>query len=202
MGTCAGTTNPCSVPMTAARTVTATFTLASVQQTLTVTKTGTGSGTVTSAPGGISCGGDCTENYADGTGVTLTAAAARARPLRAGAGRGHLCRDDQPVFGADDGGANGDRHVHVRVQRTLTVAKAGTGSGTVTSAPGGISCGGDCTENYADGTAVTLTAAAGRARPLGVGAGAGHCAGTTTCVGADDGGANGDCHVRLPCNGP
>lgn len=41
---------------------------------------------------------------------------------------------------------------------TLTAAKAG--SGTITSAPAGISCGGDCTEQYPQGTAVTLTALA------------------------------------------
>jgi len=40
---------------------------------------------------------------------------------------------------------------------TLTVTKAGTGSGTVTSSPPGINCGTDCTENYLFGTVVTLT---------------------------------------------
>jgi uncharacterized repeat protein (TIGR02543 family) len=41
----------------------------------------------------------------------------------------------------------------------LTVTRAGTGSGTVTSSPSGISCGGDCTENIEQDTVVTLTAA-------------------------------------------
>ena len=40
---------------------------------------------------------------------------------------------------------------------TLTVAKAGTGSGTVTSSPAGINCGADCSEPYNSGTVVTLT---------------------------------------------
>ena len=40
---------------------------------LSVMNTGTGIGTVTSSPLGITCGSDCRENYADGTGVTLTA---------------------------------------------------------------------------------------------------------------------------------
>jgi len=40
----------------------------------------------------------------------------------------------------------------------LTVHKAGSGGGTVTSAPPGINCGADCTEPYAKGTVVTLTA--------------------------------------------
>ena len=42
----------------------------------------------------------------------------------------------------------------------LTVNKTGTGSGTVTSSPAGISCGTDCSEPYNSGTNVTLTASA------------------------------------------
>ena len=41
---------------------------------------------------------------------------------------------------------------------TLSVSKAGEGSGTVTSDPAGIDCGEDCSEGYEEGTAVTLTA--------------------------------------------
>ncbi|MDE2180609.1 MAG: hypothetical protein KGJ40_07160, partial [candidate division NC10 bacterium] len=43
---------------------------------------------------------------------------------------------------------------------TLTVTKAGTGSGTVTSSPAGINCGSTCSGSFASGTAVTLTATA------------------------------------------
>jgi len=43
-------------------------------------------------------------------------------------------------------------------KQTLTVNKDGGGSGTVTSDPAGINCGADCTEDYALGTVVTLTA--------------------------------------------
>jgi hypothetical protein len=42
----------------------------------------------------------------------------------------------------------------------LNVTLAGNGTGTVTSAPVGINCPGDCTESYAPGTLVTLTATA------------------------------------------
>ncbi|MDH3328384.1 MAG: hypothetical protein OEM01_04055 [Desulfobulbaceae bacterium] len=42
---------------------------------------------------------------------------------------------------------------------SLTVTTAGTGTGTVTSSPVGINCGGDCTEDYDYNTAVTLTPA-------------------------------------------
>ncbi|MCP4698054.1 MAG: DUF1566 domain-containing protein, partial [Gammaproteobacteria bacterium] len=41
----------------------------------------------------------------------------------------------------------------------LTVNSAGQGSGTITSNPAGINCGADCTENYANGATVTLSAA-------------------------------------------
>ena len=41
---------------------------------------------------------------------------------------------------------------------TLTVSHLGAGSGSVASVPVGINCGADCTEDYANGTVVTLTA--------------------------------------------
>jgi len=43
--------------------------------------------------------------------------------------------------------------------RALTVALQGVGTGTVTSAPTGISCGSTCTADFALGSTVTLTAA-------------------------------------------
>ena len=48
------------------------------------------------------------------------------------------------------------------MQFTLTAEQAGTGSsvGNITSNPAGITCGGDCSEPYDEGTMVTLTAPA------------------------------------------
>jgi len=67
-GACAGkTTTTCSVSMTQAQTVSATFS----KPVLSVSKNGTG--TVSSSPTGISCGNDCNESYAANTLVTLTA---------------------------------------------------------------------------------------------------------------------------------
>src|SRR5262249_1225037 len=40
----------------------------------------------------------------------------------------------------------------------LSVGKAGTGSGTVSSSPGGINCGSTCSASFAAGTVVSLTA--------------------------------------------
>lgn len=45
-------------------------------------------------------------------------------------------------------------------QPQLTVVNAGTGSGTVTSNPAGISCGSSCSASFNSGTSVVLTAAA------------------------------------------
>ena len=51
-------------------------------------------------------------------------------------------------------------HQRFCMWNSLTVARAGTGSGTVTSSSGGISCGTTCGATYASGAAVTLPAAA------------------------------------------
>jgi lysophospholipase L1-like esterase len=74
-GACSGT-GTCTVSMTAARNVTATFNSSGGTFPLTVTRAGTGTGTVTSSPAGINCGTTCTANFASGASVTLTAAAA------------------------------------------------------------------------------------------------------------------------------
>lgn len=62
----------------------------------------------------------------------------------------------------------------------LTVTKSGTGSGTVTSSPAGINCGADCTESYASGTSVTLTATPASGSTF-TGWSGGGCSGTGTC---------------------
>ncbi|MFZ5785749.1 MAG: InlB B-repeat-containing protein, partial [Acidobacteriota bacterium] len=62
----------------------------------------------------------------------------------------------------------------------LTVVKAGSGSGTVTSSPAGIDCGSDCAESFNWGTVVTLTAAASGGSTFAGWSGAG-CSGTGTC---------------------
>src|SRR5206468_2030592 len=63
---------------------------------------------------------------------------------------------------------------------TLTVSKAGTSDGTVTSTPAGITCGPSCAGTYASGTAVTLTAAPA-ANAIFTGWSGGSCAGTGSC---------------------
>ena len=62
---------------------------------------------------------------------------------------------------------------------TVTVQKGGDGSGTVTSSPPGIECGGTCANQFQEGTTVSLNAAAA---PGSVFTGwSGACAGTAAC---------------------
>ncbi len=63
---------------------------------------------------------------------------------------------------------------------SLTVSKGGSGDGTVTSNPIGISCGSACTEDYASGTSVTLTA--NPSDGFSFKAWSGACSGTGTCT--------------------
>src|SRR6266496_1102705 len=63
----------------------------------------------------------------------------------------------------------------------LTVNKGGTGGGTVTSNPAGISCGATCSASYNSGTVVTLTAAAAGGSAF-TGWSGGGCSGTGSCA--------------------
>jgi hypothetical protein len=64
---------------------------------------------------------------------------------------------------------------------TLTVVKSGTGTGTVTSSPAGISCGYDCSETYSKVQKVKLTAKADASSTF-TGWSGGGCSGTKTCT--------------------
>jgi Tol biopolymer transport system component len=144
-------------------------------QVLEVGPTASGSGTVTSAPAGITCGGDCEEHFARGTVVTLSPSPAAGsvftRWLGACTGAGS-CQVSM----------TGDQRVTAAFElapKTLTVNRSGTGAGTVTSAPAGIDCGADCSEAYTHGILVALSASAA---PGSVFTGwSGACAGTGPC---------------------
>ena len=148
---CSGT-GTCKVTMSAAKEVTATFALE--QHLLTVTKSGSGSGTVTSSPPGINCGSECSANFAHGTEVTLTPAAAGGSEFKgwsgACSGTGtckvtmSAAKEVTAEFGLN------------AAQFTLKVNKTGTGSGPVTSTPAGIDCHGVCEASFSKGTVVTL----------------------------------------------
>jgi hypothetical protein len=65
------------------------------------------------------------------------------------------------VLARDAAGNDSDPATYAWTVNTpiLSVATAGSGTGTVSSAPAGIACPGDCSEAFAFGTVVTLTAA-------------------------------------------
>jgi alpha-tubulin suppressor-like RCC1 family protein len=68
------------------------------------------------------------------------------------------------ITATDGGGSTGSTTLTVSAgqpsQFTLSVARAGAGTGTVSSNPPGINCGADCSEPYNSGTSVTLTSSA------------------------------------------
>jgi uncharacterized repeat protein (TIGR02543 family) len=180
-GACTNTTGTCIVSMSAARTVTATFTGSTPTVTLTVTKSGTGSGTVTSTPAGVSCGTTCAAGYTSGTSVTLTAAAASGSTF---AGWSGACTGTTATCTVSMTQARSVTAAFNLAQTgtfALTVTKSGTGSGTVTSTPAGVSCGATCSASYTSGTTVTLTAAAASGSTFAGWSGA--CTGTAaTCT--------------------
>ena len=64
---------------------------------------------------------------------------------------------------------------------TLQVTKNGTGGGTVTSSPSGISCGTTCSRSFSGGTTVSLTAVPASGSVF-AGWSGGGCAGTGSCT--------------------
>lgn len=151
-------------------TFTSTTLAAPAPVTLTVGKTGTG--TVSSTPSGINCGTDCTENYAQGSTVTLTASPAAGYIF---SGWSDACSGTDPVCTLNMDGSKKAVAKFIAAY-TLTVTKSD--NGTITSTPVGISCGSDCAEDYKTGTSVTLTATADAGNKFT--GWSGGCKGTTT----------------------
>ena len=145
--------------------------------TVTVVKAGAGSGTVMSSLPGITCGTSCSAVFASGMPITLTAAAAPGSVFAGWSGGG--CSDTGPCS------VSGPSNVTITSTFlqvfTLDVMALGSGSGTVTSSPTGITCGAICSASFASSTTVTLTAspAAGSAF---TGWSGGGCTGTGACT--------------------
>jgi hypothetical protein len=87
---------------------------------------------------------------------------------------------DKNVYDSSILSCDAEYDVCMRPCETLTVTKAGPGTGTVTSLPSAISCGATCSYQFMQGTQVTLTAASD-ATSLFSGW-SGGCTGTDTCV--------------------
>lgn len=172
-GACSGT-DTCSVTISEATNVIATF--ANNRFPLTVALAGNGSGSVTSDPGGINCGTACEAIFDGGETVDLTPTA-----------------NSGSLFVGWGGACSGTGVCTVTVDETnhviatfannrfaLTVTLAGDGSGSVVSSVEGINCGTACVELYDGGTTVDLTATAD-AGSIFTGWG-GVCSGTGICT--------------------
>ena len=144
--------------------------------TLSVSLAGSGSGTVGSSPAGISCPSACSHSYAHGTQVTLRATPASGSTFDGWSGGGCSGSGTCTVT------MNSGHHVSAMftANHTLDVSLAGSGSGTVSSSPAGISCPGACSHRYRPGTQVTLSAAPALGSTFDGWTGGG-CSGTGTC---------------------
>jgi phospholipase C len=151
-GACSGT-GVCTIDVTANTSAVANFSLLSLLAVLSVTENGTGQGTVTSSPAGISCGQTCSATFKSGTKVTLAATASTNSSFTGWSGGG--CSG----VGSCTPTLNGDTTVVATFSLLpqLTLQKSGSGQGTVTSNPSGISCGQTCAALFEAGTQVTLT---------------------------------------------
>ncbi|MCU0636077.1 MAG: hypothetical protein MUE41_14495, partial [Gemmatimonadaceae bacterium] len=162
-GACTGS-GACSVTMSSAQTVSATFLPDSGTVSVTVTG-GDANGVVRSSPASIECrqtSGTCTGRFPVGTTITLTAASDPVGYRFAGwtgacasAGTASTCR-----LSVGGSLAVGAAFAVDSVPLTVTVT-GGAANGTVRSTPDGIACsetGGTCTARFSFGSAVTLTA--------------------------------------------
>jgi len=145
--------------------------------TITAADGGTGTGTIVSSPTGINCGTLCSATYPSGTTVTLTATPASGSAFSGWSGS--YCSGTSPCSVAGAGSVTVSAMFAALGTYTLTVSKQGPG--TVSSSPGGISCGSSCLASYASGSVVILTAVPGNGARFNGWTG-GACNGTGTCT--------------------
>jgi hypothetical protein len=171
----------CLVTMSSAREVIATFKLERewTEHTITVQRKGTGQGAVTSSPAGIDCGADCSETYLYNTDLTLTATPAPGSEFLEWQGGG--CMGQSGPCSPKVTKSQSIKAVFIAIgTRTLSVSKAGSGQGVITSKPGGIECGATCSAELDASTKVSLRATASPGSAFAGWSGEG-CAGTGAC---------------------
>ncbi len=145
--------------------------------TLAVTEIGSGAGTVASTPAGINCGTACSYTYKAGTMVTLVGTPSPGSMFSGWSSGG--CSGTDPCGLAGNGPVTVTATFAKIPTYTLTVTKQGPG--TVSSRPGGISCGSACAASYLGGTSIILTAVPGKGARFDGWSGGG-CSGTGTCT--------------------
>jgi hypothetical protein len=135
-----------------------------------------GSGTVTSSPAAINCGTGCRARFDRNTMVTLTATPGSESAFAGWSGGGCSGTGSCTVMMSSDQTVTA---IFVPTRHTLTVLRAGRGSGSVVGT--GISCPGTCSAIYATGTIVTLIATATSGSAFSGWSGGG-CSGTGSCA--------------------
>ncbi|HEY2055484.1 MAG TPA: PKD domain-containing protein [Solirubrobacterales bacterium] len=121
-----------------------------------VEKKGTGTGTVSSAPAGIECGSECVAPFEAGQDVVLTATPAADSTF---VGWGGGCTGGGTCTLTSGGTQSVIADFEAKVAPTeFELSVSASGPGVVTSAPGGISCGSECTHRFGAGATVMLTA--------------------------------------------
>jgi hypothetical protein len=180
-GDCSGS-GACSVTMSAEHSVNGVFNTIPPPSEfeLSVTKSGTGSGTVTSSPPGINCGATCAAEFPENEVVTLNQSAAAGSEFAgwsgacSGAGACEVTMSEAKSVDAKF------EPEPVVTEFELSVTKAGSGSGTVTSSPPGINCGATCSAEFPENEVVTLNQSAAAGSEFAGWSGA--CSGTGSCV--------------------
>jgi hypothetical protein len=153
-GDCTGFgSNDCVLTMAFGRTVNPIWTPGR-----TLTMTVQGNGQVTSSPGGINCGSDCTEVFPQNQAITLTATAFAPYVFDRWAS-GPCANSTNPI--CTIGANTGTQSVVAQFSIPVTLAVSMVGQGTVTSSPAGIACTsgtGTCSVNVSPSAVMVLTA--------------------------------------------
>ncbi len=119
-----------------------------------------GLGNVSVNPGATNCDAVCPNAFAPNTQVTLNATPASASLFFRGwqaTGSASNCNQQTGPCVFTITAPTDVTALFAPKNVALTLSKAGTGTGTVTSVPAGIQCGSDCSEPFAFQTSVTLT---------------------------------------------
>jgi hypothetical protein len=154
-----------------------TLSTATAGTTFPLTVSISGSGSVSSSVPGIVCPGDCAQSYESGTAVMLDAVANPGWQFDSWSGD---CSGSGTCTVSMDAAKSVTATFTPLPQHLLQVTTAGTGSGTVTSAPAGISCPVDCSQSYPSDTSAVLTAMPGGGSAFS--GWSGDCTGSGTCT--------------------
>jgi pimeloyl-ACP methyl ester carboxylesterase len=147
---------------------------------LSVTRNGGGGGTVVSNYAGINCGSACSANFAGGTSVTLTATPDANSTFAGWSGAGCSGTGSCTVRLSQNAAVTATFN-QLATNQTLSISKSGSGTGTVSSSPGGIWCGATCSASFSNGVYVTLNASPDAGSTF-VGWSGGGCYGTGSCT--------------------